>query len=50
MTAKKIKVTRWQCTCDKCQKEWQSRTEERPTICPFCKTKLWDKPKKKKVT
>jgi len=47
MTAKKIKVTRWQCACDKCGKEWQSRTEEKPGMCPFCKSVRWDKKKEK---
>lgn len=50
MTAKPIKVKRWQCVCEKCGEVWQSRTEEKPNICPFCKTAHWEhgKPRRTK--
>jgi predicted Zn-ribbon and HTH transcriptional regulator len=47
MTAKKIKVTRWECTCKQCGFEWQSRDENKPRVCGRCKSHLWEEGKKK---
>jgi len=35
------------CRC-RCGHEWLPResTEDRPTVCPKCKSPRWDKPKK----
>ena len=34
------------CECQKCGYEWESR-KENPKSCPECKTRNWDKDKKK---
>lgn len=33
--------------CEKCGHTWMKRGDERPLICPKCKTARWNKPKKK---
>lgn len=32
------------CRC-RCGHEWLPRGEERPTVCPKCKSPYWDRPK-----
>lgn len=32
------------CRC-RCGHEWLPRGEERPSVCPSCKSPRWDKPK-----
>lgn len=45
MGIKEIKVL--QCTCERCGHEWITRSNEKPRVCPKCKSPYWDKPKKK---
>jgi predicted Zn-ribbon and HTH transcriptional regulator len=33
--------------CYRCGHEWTQREEEKPRICPKCKSPYWDKPKTK---
>lgn len=33
--------------CLRCGHEWIPRSDERPRICPKCKSAYWDKPKRK---
>jgi predicted Zn-ribbon and HTH transcriptional regulator len=34
--------------CNNCGHEWQPRSDEKPLICPKCKSARWDlEPKKK---
>lgn len=35
--------------CYRCGHEWTQREEEKPRICPRCKSPYWDKPKNKFV-
>jgi predicted Zn-ribbon and HTH transcriptional regulator len=39
-----VKVTVLKCQC-RCGHEWISREQERPRVCPKCKSANWDKPK-----
>jgi len=32
--------------CERCKHEWIPRSEEKPTICPKCKSPYWDRPRK----
>jgi Zn finger protein HypA/HybF involved in hydrogenase expression len=34
------------CTCLRCGHTWTQRSDERPRICPKCKSPYWDKPRK----
>lgn len=47
MTAKKIKLTHWECECNKCGAKWVSRTSDLPTICSVCKSPRWNREQKK---
>ena len=31
--------------CERCGHQWVPREEERPTVCPKCKSPYWDKPR-----
>ena len=33
--------------CYRCSHEWTQREEDKPRICPKCKSPYWDKPKTK---
>ena len=35
-------------TCERCGHSWLPRSEEKPTICPKCKSPYWDKERKDK--
>ena len=35
--------------CRRCGKRWVPMTEERPKMCPACKSKLWDVPRMEHV-
>ena len=35
--------------CLRCSHEWRSKTTEKPTICPKCKSPYWNKPKKQSI-
>jgi hypothetical protein len=37
------------CLCQRCEHVWYSRTDERPCVCPSCKTAYWDKPRKGEI-
>ena len=39
-----IKVSGYQ--CERCQYIWVPRREQRPVICPKCKSPYWDRPRK----
>lgn len=44
-----IKITIKGYKCERCGHEWIPRNkEEKPIICPKCKSPYWDKPKKSK--
>ncbi|MGI0082141.1 MAG: hypothetical protein ACREAF_00700 [Nitrosopumilaceae archaeon] len=31
--------------CERCGHEWVPREEEKPLVCPKCKSPYWDRPK-----
>jgi len=31
--------------CERCGHEWSPRKNQRPNVCPKCKTAYWDKPR-----
>ena len=35
--------------CERCGHMWVPRREEKPRVCPKCKSPYWDKPRKKPV-
>lgn len=41
----KIKLPKLKCLRPNCGHEWIPRSEERPKVCPKCKSRVWDKPK-----
>lgn len=43
--ATQVTVSRWDCRCGKCGREWQSRDETKPTMCRFCKSRGYEQPK-----
>jgi DNA-directed RNA polymerase subunit RPC12/RpoP len=47
MPRKERTVTIW--VCNRCDHEWQSRTDEEPTVCANCKSPYWDKPRRNAV-
>jgi predicted Zn-ribbon and HTH transcriptional regulator len=34
------------CTCARCGHQWRTRTEDKPIICPSCKSPYWNTPRK----
>ena len=34
--------------CTRCGREWYPRTLKKPDVCPTCKSKYWDRPRKLK--
>lgn len=34
--------------CTRCGGTWYPRTPKRPDVCPRCKSKYWDKPRRVK--
>ena len=40
-----VEVVVLACRC-RCGHEWVTKTNERPRVCPKCKSENWDKPKK----
>jgi len=32
--------------CERCEHKWVPRDEERPRVCPKCKSAYWDVPRK----
>jgi DNA-directed RNA polymerase subunit RPC12/RpoP len=46
MSERQVSVTMYK--CERCKHEWIPRNEEKPTICPKCKSPYWDKPRKSK--
>ena len=34
--------------CYRCGHEWLQRDQDKPTICPKCKSPYWDKPRQNK--
>lgn len=38
-------ITRIKCTCDKCEKEWVTRSASKPSNCPRCGARehIWNK-------
>jgi predicted Zn-ribbon and HTH transcriptional regulator len=45
MGMRKIVVTEY--TCERCEHPWVPRKDEKPRICPKCKSAWWDVPKPK---
>lgn len=39
-----VEVTVLSCRC-RCGHEWLTRSQDRPRVCPKCKSANWDKPK-----
>jgi len=33
--------------CERCQHQWLSRKNQKPTVCPKCKSPYWDKPRER---
>lgn len=46
MAELKVQITKYR--CDRCSHEWIPRNDEKPTICPKCKSPYWNKPRKRK--
>ncbi len=44
MAVKKITVTQY--TCEHCRHVWQPRAKAAPKVCPNCKRRDWNVPKK----
>ena len=40
-----VQLAVWGCRC-RCGHEWITRDQDRPRVCPKCKSANWDKPKK----
>ena len=40
----KIEVTAY--SCDRCEHQWLPREEDKPIICPKCKSPYWNIPRK----
>ena len=40
----KVKVDAWE--CERCGHIWKPRSEEKPKVCPKCKSPYWDRAKK----
>lgn len=40
-------VMHYKCTCERCSHTWITKTENVPTMCPKCNSKLWDVPTNK---
>jgi len=36
--------------CLRCQYDWFPRSDEKPKVCPRCKSYFWDKERKKRKT
>jgi rubrerythrin len=34
--------------CERCGHKWVPRSQEKPTVCPNCKSPYWDKQREKK--
>ncbi|MCK5260548.1 MAG: hypothetical protein KAJ44_00030 [Thermoplasmatales archaeon] len=46
----KVKITVDGYKCERCEHEWIPRNwEEKPRVCPKCKSPYWDKPRKTPV-
>ena len=41
---KEIKML--ECKCEKCKHKWITRSDEKPKICPNCKSPYWEIPEK----
>jgi len=44
MEVKMIKILK----CKRCGHEWASKRENRPIICPKCKSPYWDRKRREK--
>jgi DNA-directed RNA polymerase subunit RPC12/RpoP len=33
--------------CTRCGREWYPRTLKKPDVCPTCKSRYWDRPRRK---
>jgi len=45
----RVKIIREGYRCERCGHEWISRKkDEKPTVCPKCKSPYWDVPRKRK--
>ncbi len=44
----KIRVTRYDCICERCAYRWVTRSNEPAKICPTCKSAHWNTPKEKR--
>lgn len=45
MSKVKLIVPGWR--CERCGHQWIQRLDRRPTICPKCKSRLWDRPRQR---
>lgn len=43
MGEKEIKL--YEYTCERCTHKWIPRRQEKPRVCPKCKSPYWDKKK-----
>lgn len=39
----KITVTKWKCTCERCDNVWESKDENIPVACTNCRNRTWNK-------
>ncbi|MBW2972887.1 hypothetical protein KY346_00670 [Candidatus Woesearchaeota archaeon] len=42
----KKQTIHWQCKCEKCQHQWNTRNQTLPKLCPHCKNSNWQKKQK----
>lgn len=44
----KVKVTRWEWLCERCQHQWLPRQQDapEPKVCPKCKSPYWNRPRR----
>lgn len=42
----RVEIKVWECGCERCGHEWETRTDKLPGTCPRCKSPHWNKPKR----
>lgn len=48
MTHKRKKVVKWlyDCRCERCGHEWETKEDQLPLTCPKCKSPYWNRPRR----
>jgi tRNA(Ile2) C34 agmatinyltransferase TiaS len=47
VSAKRIKLDGWACTCDRCGHRWKSIGKAMPARCASCAQRTWNGPPKR---